>query len=608
MTITITHLEGPLAGQTHSFDDDVTEIKFGRSGGGDVVFPLECDTVGGDDMKLVRTGPGTYQVTRIGQHYLEIDGRPIPVDLNNIPIASGSVIRLGGRGGPSFRVVAEKPKRAGPFRTATTKAFEKVNSVTQQLAEHRHALIAGFLGFGLALAGIVYYQVVYVPQRYTANIEHLLNNTYLVVRTNPNGKKESAATAFVIGNGKQLATNAHVTEAIRAAPGKFYLQGPAGKRIEIKEVDTHPAYKLFQFKKWTLGEKKSGGFEHVPLQGAYDVGVITVNSAKPLSEKPLKVAPAEDIVALEPGTKLIAAGFPSEDIVAADNATKGDAVPLLSSGEIRAVDDIFRTGDTKSERRLLVVHDIPVAGGVSGSPVLDAWTGEVVAVISGGNVVTFKDSRTGEAKRTPNAAMVNFAQRADLLSAMLDEGAAAKDLAAQKAYWDEAGKSFDQYDDYVREQFIAHAKDAYALDDREGTRLGAGSLTPAGNGKRAFQSMTFKAEPGFVYGLLAILSGDRNSQGKIDIGIYENGTRLKTTQSDALANDAFTKGSADEMPTAWVRVGEPTELEVKLNGFIDEPVDYELYLYSWPAHDASVADTPASVTAIPAPPDAAPQQ
>ena len=61
----------------------------------------------------------------------------------------------------------------------------------------------------------------------------------------------------------------------------------------------------------------------------------------------------------------------------------------------------------------LIEHSLPSAGGASGSPIFDAH-GQVIALLSGGNNIASKDGRI------PNAALVNFAQRVDILRELID--------------------------------------------------------------------------------------------------------------------------------------------------------------------------------------------
>jgi hypothetical protein len=608
MTITITHLEGPLVGQEpQTFGDDVEEIPFGRSRKNNknkVVLPSP-DTIGREDIVLVRTGERSYEIRRRGPHYLEIDGQPIPKDQNNIQIVSGSVIRLGGRRGPNFRVHVHNGE-AAPGETAETREQKRVPGIGERFTRLSRALAAGILGVSLALGALAWYQLRFVPARYRANIEHLKQNTYLVVERTTGGKP--AATAFAIDDNR-LATNAHVTEAIRKAPEKFAVKAHDGSEVKITNIETHPAYKPFQFKKWQIGraDANAGTFEHLSLQGAYDIGIITVK--EPLSTDPLEVAPLAEILALRQGTELVSAGFPSENILSADNTAEGRPIPLHSSGEIRAVDDIFRLGDEKDERRQLVINTIPVAGGASGSPVIDAWTGKVIAVISGGNVLMVWDPTMKDSKRMSSAAMVNFAQRADLLDEMI-KGTAADAMTAREAYWNEVASStpYTSYGGFLRGQVIRYAKNNYAArNDPVVTELESGTLPSANRGYSAKRTVAFEAEPGFVYGILAELSGDLGTVRKTGIDIYKEGKRVKASRDEKLVNDAAIYWKADEMPAAWVRVSEPGKLEVKLNGFIDFPVDYRLFLYRWPAPEAVTAE-PASSTQDPPAPAAVPQQ
>jgi hypothetical protein len=61
-----------------------------------------------------------------------------------------------------------------------------------------------------------------------------------------------------------------------------------------------------------------------------------------------------------------------------------------------------------------IEHSLPSTGGASGSPIVNA-RGEVVAILSGGNIIPSE-----VCPQQPNAAQVNFAQRIDVLTHLLD--------------------------------------------------------------------------------------------------------------------------------------------------------------------------------------------
>src|SRR6185312_2926833 len=102
--------------------------------------------------------------------------------------------------------------------------------------------------------------------------------------------------------------------------------------------------------------------------------------------------------------------------------------PTSQVGIITSVRNFFLTEEGGPAQ--LIEHSLPSAGGASGSPIFDAH-GQVIALLSGGNNIASKDGRI------PNAALVNFAQRVDLLRELIDDKADGR-LDANKAMWAEA--------------------------------------------------------------------------------------------------------------------------------------------------------------------------
>lgn len=612
MSLTITHLENKNLGiqKPQTFPDTQTVITFGRSHEADVIFPATCETVGGRDIELVRRAwAGTYEIRRSGHHYLELNGQAIPVDQNNIPVVSGTRIRLGGKEGPLFKIDVG---RSGGIWTAITKPYTLVQPLTQQLRKQRRSMTVGLLALSAAIVGFLYYELIYLPRHESRIIEALLSSTYLVVKREAiagESNDKATATAFAVttetskDSSPIFATNAHVTEAIRAAsPGTFYLLGPEGAPLEIKSVETHPAYRPFQLKKWMLGRDASTSFTHLELPSVYDVGLIRVDPDDRLPSEPLMVA--DDTRQLTEGTKIIAAGFPSEGIIGADNLIKAmSKANLHANGNVESLKDVFHLGTSDRGRLLFVEHNVPATGGMSGSPIVDAWTGKVVAVISGGNITRINGSEEslGNKGRSPNAALVNFAQRADLLTQMLD-GTAAEGLPAEQAYWDEVGKKWDQYDAFVRAQFVNHARENYDVESCESRLLRRGALAPpeyARGTKWVADSINFEAEPGYVYGLLALLNADTANRAYIRISVRQDGKPLKPTTNRDPATDTKLATWNEFAPTAWVTVKEPKHLEIRLGGNIDAPATFELYAYSCQTPPFSPAAPTVSTTAAP---------
>ena len=259
MSITIKHLEGPLAGTEQHFDDKVNKIEFGREADCQVIYPPECTIVGKRHFLLERQKSGDYRVDLEGQRFVSVDGVPAE---NKTVVRSGSVLRLGSAtDGPSFKVEIEKAKAALP----DTEKQDKVKTWREMLADTRRLGAAG-LGTLAALlsAAVIYFMIqadLLESQIKTAKAEavELASKSFskavlseaaaavhLVVKKD--GKKLiPMATAWTFAPDK-LGTNAHVTEALDGLELSYaivVLPFEAGKDaviIEIKDVVTHPGY------------------------------------------------------------------------------------------------------------------------------------------------------------------------------------------------------------------------------------------------------------------------------------------------------------------------------------------------------------------------------
>jgi len=608
MPITITHLEGsPLAvKKPDTFEDDVKEITFGRSHENDVIFPPDCDTVGGADMVLARTGPGTYEVRRRGQHYLEIDRQPTPKDLNNIPIASGTVIRLGGRNGPSFRVVAEKPKKMGPFHTAATRTVEVVKSVADQLSNTLRILVIGFGVVALAVASLATYSVVRDQKiagqvgavedrqkeisrlQFGERVIKPLKNAVYLVAQDPGG--EPVGTAWAIDDAS-LATNAHVvTEVEKALQQKrrVFVLGNGIER-EIISAYAHPGHKEFEEYAKDHGNDLRTMFERLDLASVYDVGILRLAPGNPLPSK-LDIAPKAELLTLTSGMPVALAGFPFEDLTGVGPASR-DPEPQVRYGNISSMTDVFMSRSEDPDQRLFVQHTLPNTGGASGSPIINT-DGKVIAIFSGGNVIVLPDGY-----RMPNAAQVNFAQRADVLRNLM-EGVNAAETAVQRDrdYWEKRRKALklESYLEYELNVFRRDMRDRFKVSGNgEIIEAGAGKAIGA-DGVSTLQSWTFgvaprsvtesysfDAEPGYLYGFIAQSVGGRDPRIGIEIRAGDN--KLGERSEPGNVAGRFLD------PAAWVTVTEPTKLTVVLWGKIYHEARYSLHGLKWKLPDTSAA-------------------
>jgi len=200
---------------------------------------------------------------------------------------------------------------------------------------------------------------------------------------------------------------------------------PPHAEYEIKDALIHPAYAAFNAMLADAYKKvNTGMLREVQLSPAYDVAILIPDRQEGLPD-PLPLARDNALAGLHPGEPVAFVGYPAENLVSFD--TNAPA-PTSQVGIITSVRNFFLTSDGGPPQ--LIEDSLPSAGGASGSPVFDAH-GQVVAVLSGGNNISSKNGRI------PNAALVNFAQRVDLLRELM-EGRAATALEDNKRMWAEA--------------------------------------------------------------------------------------------------------------------------------------------------------------------------
>jgi hypothetical protein len=462
--IAIHHVSGPLAGTTRSFEEDKDRIEFGRDPDQcDVVYPVDDVRVGRRHFALRREPSGDWAVDVYGEHFVSLDGLPAEADQ---PALSGSTFRLGRADGPGFTVTFDRADLPG-LRTSDQEAPAPV-----RVAMHRLAIAGGVIAIGLAAAigfwvtkeqaereadrkhvAATYASLVEKQEKLSDQqarvvsdridpkaIDRLRRATYLVFLQDKEGRQAAQGTAWVIGT-DLLATNSHVAE-IRdeLKPGeKLFVRQPGqkGATLEVTEHVKHPGYTAFPLyikdKDTTyLSRFQSGIPRGIDAGLGYDVALLRVKGKLP-KELILKIAPKEELLALEPGLPLASAGYPSEYILGASVLPLG-ATPQVHFGNVTALTDYFHL-PTDMEHSLLVHHSIPGTGGASGSAIVGP-SGRVVAVVNAANFLG-----AGDGGRIPNAAAVNYGQRADLVTDLLEKKAESA-LEADKAYWDRQMANF----------------------------------------------------------------------------------------------------------------------------------------------------------------------
>ena len=139
-----------------------------------------------------------------------------------------------------------------------------------------------------------------------------------------------------------------------------------------------------------------------------DVALLTV---KTNLDDYFPIASKDCLRKLKQGMPVAFLGFPMENL-AKGNVNLEAPGATMQTGIISAISD-FDLKEAGFDGNYLLRHNLPSAGGASGSPMFNV-KGEVVALLFGVNMDNVNPLLNGTG-RTPNAAMVNFAVRVDLL-------------------------------------------------------------------------------------------------------------------------------------------------------------------------------------------------
>jgi hypothetical protein len=307
-----------------------------------------------------------------------------------------------------------------------------------------------------------------------------------------------------------LATNAHVgilREGLRPRE-RMIVRAPGqnGQIYEVVEHKLHPGYVPFRAflqsdAKLRLAYRNS--VDQLTGNG-YDVSLLRVAGTLPDADR-LEIASTEELNALAAGTPLATSGYPSENLTESSSGSLG-ATPEQHLGVVTAVTDMFHLPAPVTLRQL-IHHDLPATGGASGSPIVGP-SGKVVALLNAGNLF-FIDGR-----RIPNAVLVNFAQRADLVRDMLD-GTAEQKLAVARQHWNTVAESFVSLKEFRPDRIVQDARPADGMAPRmivETTRkmnAKSGKRVADGNSDvyLQFSELPLKLSPAADYLFLVIAEG-----------------------------------------------------------------------------------------------------
>jgi hypothetical protein len=449
MPLKITYKSPPYRDKVLSFDDSLEEIRVGRTQDTEVPFPEDMAVVGHDHFAIKREA-GAYRFVINPQHRVYADGKDV---YDGQALAKPVEIRLGTNMGP--RLLLE-PSRAGGTGYVATEPQGKSDAlpdIARANARWTHVL-GGVLAVAL-LGGLFAYwnlsdqvQPIYANAAtgtdFSAVIAKYQMSVFLVDEVDDAGNSHGGATAWVVAmkdGSKAFATNAHVGGMLADARKNGYrlvVRSPGAdhREYEITDAIIHPAYAAFNnMMADTTRQANNGLLRQVELSPAYDVAILVPNSQDGLPP-PLPLARDNALAALHAGQPIAFVGYPAENLV---NFDVNAPAPTSQVGIVTSVRNFFLTSDGGPAQ--LIEHSLPSAGGASGSPIFDAH-GQVVALLSGGNNIAGKDVRI------PNAALVNFAQRVDLLRDLID-GKAGGQLDADKAMWADAVARWNRAPDSV---------------------------------------------------------------------------------------------------------------------------------------------------------------
>ncbi|MGE3959596.1 MAG: serine protease [Vicinamibacterales bacterium] len=203
-----------------------------------------------------------------------------------------------------------------------------------------------------------------------------------------------------------FATNGHVVELMAQLAQKhpdaaFFVainQRP-DKRLRITAAKGHPLYGKAQVR-----------FDGRATElGGHDIGVLRTADAAPSH---FKLASQPQLQALRPGSRIAYLGFPMESL-AMGNLDPQNPVATMQSGIVTSLSDYF-LGDGGYANNRLLRHNLPSAGGASGSPIFTP-DGVVVAIHFGGNHIAGISDDGKAMERKANASLINFAERIDAL-------------------------------------------------------------------------------------------------------------------------------------------------------------------------------------------------
>lgn len=487
MGLVIKFLGQPYPGREITIDDSKDEVHFGRGIDCDVGFPEDMAIVSRSHFALKRELAG-YKFVINREKPVFMNGRPV-YDDQDMP--KSAEIQLSGPTGPKLRIERTEGGPSNQIKTEILKPQKDLVEVVRDTESSGSRTRSIVLGIGLLLAVLAaagYWgytelssRIVTVAQSIPAKVEatggpEVTNlpaiiaknkeSVYLVSIQLPSGTRMSMGTSSVVqlpDGTKALATNSHVAELFNdiakdptmagATMVVTQPKGPDYSTLPVVKVLKHPGYDEFgkwQEKYFAMSQTLSAArMEFVP---GYDVALLYVEDPTKLGA-PLTYASRDEMTALKAGEQLVLIGYPSEQL---NGTSPQKPEPTSQTGIITSVTTYYLSRGEDADD-VLIQHSAPATGGASGSPMFNT-KGEVVAFLNAGNIILYKN-QDGETTRQPSAALVNYAQRADLLLD-LAEGKADGNMAH---YREQMAKAEDELTK-TPEQFLSDLKTMFGAE------------------------------------------------------------------------------------------------------------------------------------------------
>jgi len=229
----------------------------------------------------------------------------------------------------------------------------------------------------------------------------------LILKQNAKGEIERVGTAWIAQGRDVLVTNAHVADEVdpKHGGGWVVFPGTDGQSHVITSVELHPKY---------LRQLASPGVHAGAAVLTHDVALIRLQTMPVPAVAGVPIEPEFKLHALRELQPVAYVGYPMRDM--AGGGTSVDRPrPVAKSGTISSLTDWAQRDTPNPKEAYLIRHDLGVTGGASGSPLWDV-SGDVVGIICGMNVERVYDPIIRKHEIRPSAALLNFAQRIDVLT------------------------------------------------------------------------------------------------------------------------------------------------------------------------------------------------